>query len=467
MDGTPLIKVLDFGIAKATADAELRITQTQAIMGSPGYMSPEQLRSARDVDGRSDIWSLGVILYELTTGRLPFIGQTITELAVKVAIDPPAPLPATMDPRFAAVVSRCLDKDIERRYQTVHELANDLAPFAGATGMHSASLIARLSGSQPMVSAARSAVLPMATQLTGVGTRPPGNNVATMPGPAPTMTPAPTEHVRKRSKKPLALVGALVLLGGAAAAGYLLTRTPEPAKIAAAKKPHHDAGIAIDAALPGDGGTTFETRELTELRGLKRWREIIDKEKVGSPDDVELKTAVAEARGALGVEMRDKVEAAVRAGDCVRASAMAVNSKQWIDNADLLASTAKCVQKQGVGSGSAVHAGSGSAKPPTPTPPPTPATPLTQAEVREAVDAADQALKDQHYDQALALAKKVLADGKPHFNAARAAAIASCQLDHKADAQKYYASIATLALKWRNVRSQIVKACATKSISLD
>ncbi len=468
MDGTPLIKVLDFGIAKAAADAELRITQTQAIMGSPGYMSPEQLRSARDVDGRSDIWSLGVILYELTTGRLPFIGQTITELAVKVAIDPPAPLPATMDPRFAAVVSRCLDKDIERRYQSVNELANDLAQFAGAAGMHSASLIARLSGSQPLVSAARSAVIPQATQLTGFGTRPSGNNLATVPGAPPTMA-APTEHVRKGSKKPLVIIGALVLLGGAAAAGYLMTRTPEP-KVAAAKKPHRDAGVEVGLA---DGGTTFETRELTELRAQKKWREIIDKEKVGSPDDVELKTAVAEARGALGVEMREKVDGAVRAGDCVRATAMATNSKQWIDNADLLASASKCVQKQGVGSGSgsAVHAGSGSgaqagsgsAKPATPTP----ATPLSPSDVRQTVESADQALKDQHYDQALALAKKVLADGNPHFGAARAAGVASCGLGRKADAQKYYDAIAPLAPKWRNARSQIVKACATKSIAID
>jgi hypothetical protein len=85
-DGTPQIKVLDFGIAKAQGDSNLNLTKTTSILGSPGYMSPEQLRSSKDVDIRSDIWSLGVILYELVTGRPPFTGESITELAIRVTM---------------------------------------------------------------------------------------------------------------------------------------------------------------------------------------------------------------------------------------------------------------------------------------------------------------------------------------------------------------------------------------------
>ena len=125
--GATFVKVLDFGIAKAVG-SDLALTRTAAVLGSPRYMSPEQLRSARDVDLRTDIWALGVILYELVSQRVPFPAESITELAVKVAVD--APLPLAVDPAFATVVWRCLEKPPERRYQTVAELAQALAPFA-------------------------------------------------------------------------------------------------------------------------------------------------------------------------------------------------------------------------------------------------------------------------------------------------------------------------------------------------
>ena len=149
-DGSALVKVMDFGIAKAIGRMDGALTDSAAVMGSPGYMSPEQLRSARDVDARADLWSLGVVLYELTSGRRPYAANTITELAMLVATEPVPPLPASLPRSFSAVVMRCLEKDASRRFADVAALAAALAPHGTAPG---AAAVARVkAGAAPLPS---------------------------------------------------------------------------------------------------------------------------------------------------------------------------------------------------------------------------------------------------------------------------------------------------------------------------
>ena len=127
-----LIKVLDFGISKTRADGDTHhLTTASSFLGTPHYMSPEQLRETREVDARSDIWSLGVILFELLTGRTPFEGSP-TAIVFAVAADP-VPRPSThrpdLPPSLDRAVMRMLEKDRDRRGQTMTEVIDMLAPF--------------------------------------------------------------------------------------------------------------------------------------------------------------------------------------------------------------------------------------------------------------------------------------------------------------------------------------------------
>ena len=136
LNGTPLLKVLDFGIAKAFgpgAAGQMALTDSAAIIGSPLYMAPEQMRSARTAEVRSDIWALGVILYELLGGALPFDGETVTEVCIRVVNEEPKPLLELrpgLDAALVAIVMRCLEKEPEGRYHNVSALAAALEPFS-------------------------------------------------------------------------------------------------------------------------------------------------------------------------------------------------------------------------------------------------------------------------------------------------------------------------------------------------
>jgi serine/threonine protein kinase len=147
-DGTSLVKVIDFGLAKPLAgQPDTDLTKTKEVLGSPEYMSPEQMRAFRDVDTRTDIWSLGVCLYELLTKRTPFFSTNVAELCAKVLTQPATPpgerrsdIPA----RLSEAVMRCLEKEPGDRFGTVGALALALQPFSSPAESSAAERVNRL-----------------------------------------------------------------------------------------------------------------------------------------------------------------------------------------------------------------------------------------------------------------------------------------------------------------------------------
>ncbi|WP_438020009.1 serine/threonine-protein kinase [Sorangium sp. So ce315] len=160
-DGSGMVKVLDFGISKAMADPsaagaepELGLTKTAMVLGSPLYMAPEQMRSARTVDTRADIWSLGAILYQLLTARVPFDASSLSELILMINTEAP-PLPSLfrrdLPPGLEAAILRCLEKDVAKRFRSVAELAGAIVDFGPPLALASLERIERTLGLVPAV----------------------------------------------------------------------------------------------------------------------------------------------------------------------------------------------------------------------------------------------------------------------------------------------------------------------------
>src|SRR5438477_10478153 len=133
LTGDDTVKITDFGTAKILQFGTVQ--QTAHVMGTPSYMSPEQVKG-RAVDGRSDIFSLGVMLYEMITGEKPFPGQSITTVIYKLVNEEPVPprqIDPSIHPGISAVVMRALEQEPEQRYQNCREMLEDLRKYRTLT----------------------------------------------------------------------------------------------------------------------------------------------------------------------------------------------------------------------------------------------------------------------------------------------------------------------------------------------
>ena len=250
--GAPCLKVIDFGISKFLADGNTTggaLTQTQGLLGSPLYMSPEQLQSAKHVDQRTDLWALGAILYQLVSGRPPFVADTMPQLIAKVFADPPTPLAEALPgvpPAFAAVVHKCLEKRLEDRWANVGELATALAPFASIGGRALVQTIIQGGVGERAVATAETVAVPSTAASALVQTDATWNRTA--------------HETQKKSLRGLAIGASVVALALALGGTWALTRGPTetavpsapitPSKSVAAAAPKTLESVTPSASAP-------------------------------------------------------------------------------------------------------------------------------------------------------------------------------------------------------------------------
>jgi eukaryotic-like serine/threonine-protein kinase len=250
-DGSAWVKVLDFGISKespATGDAAL--TGTHTVIGSPTYMSPEHMRASKMADARSDIWSLGVILYELISGRAPFSATAFSTLVINVVMDaaPPLVAPEPLPDGFEAVVHRCLEKDPTRRFQSAAELAAALAPFAPASGLPIVERIRKLTTDrmQAVQTGDQEAPAPSDPAFATIVNEPVFELAPTMTSPLSIDKPTVLDAPRRPGRRPLRMVGLVAGLIGAVALTIAIIGPADPAR----DRPPVDEPVSTAAAPP-------------------------------------------------------------------------------------------------------------------------------------------------------------------------------------------------------------------------
>ncbi len=273
------VKLLDFGVSKfSSLDSEMSMTRTGAVMGTPYYMAPEQAKGGK-VDQRSDLYSVGVVVYQMASGRVPFTAGSFNELLFKIVLEAPEPLTEVvpgLEPAFAALVAKAMHREPEQRFQSAGEFQAELRAFMAAAGLAPATAVplAQLSLPQAATSGAFAAAAGQAavSVLTERGVAAGASGAVSALGmsqAALSLTRSPNGG-KKSTKVALGLVAAgIVAVGGVG--GFILTRAPAPA---APDAPTAGAGsstaapVATTAAVATTGASSATAEASAEATAL-------------------------------------------------------------------------------------------------------------------------------------------------------------------------------------------------------
>jgi serine/threonine-protein kinase len=271
-DGSPVVKVIDFGISKMAdpnAESDVEMTKTDVMMGSPVYMAPEQMFSARDVDVRADVWSLGIILYYLVMGSQPFKGTSVTQLYASILEGPPRMCDTRPDvpAGLEAAVMKSLMAVPKERWSNVAEFALAIADFGPPHTRVSADRVARTLGVSPIHASAPP---------------PPGTTSATPSGVASTAGSGGTDastgpHTdgswggtqgpvqRRRSRGALLAIGVVAALALGAAGVTMLLRHGGIVASSGAAPDTTSTAITTVVAPAGTGATVTPATAVTPV----------------------------------------------------------------------------------------------------------------------------------------------------------------------------------------------------------
>ena len=185
-DGDGVVRLADLGIAKATGDHDANLTVEAAVFGTPSYMSPEQARDSRNVDIRADIYSLGIVLFEMLTGRRPFAGEKTIEILTQVISDTPAPDVRTLNPEIpesvAVLVADMIAKDLRKRIASPSDLISRIDV-----------ILSNMENSEEVVAEQPEVEKTMATIVQPVAAQTAELTMETVAQPAPQPQPAPSQ----------------------------------------------------------------------------------------------------------------------------------------------------------------------------------------------------------------------------------------------------------------------------------